>query len=461
MDFYAVEAANVGRLLSSSSMPTICSNQVPVEQMQVKRKRSPGLVSVEEKSSKTVSKRLRNDSKKELSRMLWTEAAIKAIERKAGSQKYNNLWPKAVLEALDEAIKEYRWESALKILGLLRKQHWYKPRCQTYTKLLMMLGKCKKPEQASLLFNVMLSDGLRPTIDVYTALVNAYGLSGLFDRAFSTIEDMTSVYDCKPDVHTYTVLISCSVRHRRFDLINRILTEMSCAGIKCNNITYNAMVDGFGKAELFEQMEKSLSEMIESGSFLPDIFTLNSFISAYGYCGKIDDMEKWFDEFQLMGIKPDVRSFNILIRSYGKAGLYEKMELVLNFMKNRFFPPTVVTFNTVIAVHGSVGNVEKMNDVFKKMKHLGIKPNKITYSTLVNAYSKARKLSMVDSILRQVKNSDVILDTTFFNCIIGAYGRAGDLDKMGELFLFMKEKNCKPDNITFATMIQALKLPMR
>lgn len=60
---------------------------------------------------------LQKCSKKNLSRILRTEAAIKAIERKANSAKYNNLWPKAVLEALDDAIKENRWESALKVCG--------------------------------------------------------------------------------------------------------------------------------------------------------------------------------------------------------------------------------------------------------------------------------------------------------------------------------------------------------
>lgn len=59
----------------------------------------------------------RKFSKKDLSRILRTEAAIKAIERKANSAKYNNLWPKAVLEALSDAIKQNRWESALKVLA--------------------------------------------------------------------------------------------------------------------------------------------------------------------------------------------------------------------------------------------------------------------------------------------------------------------------------------------------------
>ena len=54
----------------------------------------------------------------------------------------------------------------------------------------MMLGKCRKPEEASLLFKVMLSEGLKPTVDTYTALVNAYAQSGLLHKAFDIVEDM-------------------------------------------------------------------------------------------------------------------------------------------------------------------------------------------------------------------------------------------------------------------------------
>lgn len=67
------------------------------------------------KDSTTTSKGLQKSSQKELSRILRTEAAIKNIEKKANSNKYNNLNPKAVLEALDDAMKRNQWESALKV----------------------------------------------------------------------------------------------------------------------------------------------------------------------------------------------------------------------------------------------------------------------------------------------------------------------------------------------------------
>ncbi|KAI8024749.1 Pentatricopeptide repeat-containing protein [Camellia lanceoleosa] len=453
MNTHLLDSANLFWSSSSFLTSTTCSTKVLTNP---KNPSSPLLlIKAAKKRSQNSAQGLQRQPKKDLSRILRTEAAIKAIERKANSTKYNRLWPKAVLEALDDAIREHRWESALKIFNLLRKQHWYEPRCQTYTKLLVLLGKCRQPKQASLLFEILRSDGLQPTLDVYTALVGAYGRSGRLVEAFHTVDHMKSVSDCKPDVYTYSILINCCTKLHRFDLIEHILAEMSYLGIECTTVTYNTIIDGYGKAELFELMENSFTDMTESGTCLPDVFTFNSFIGAYGNSGKIKEMEKWFDEFQLMGIRPDIKTFNILIRSYGKAGMYEKMGSVMEFMRKRLYSPTIVTFNIVIETFGMAGNIEKMEEFFLKMKHQGMKPNSVTYCSLVSSYSKAGLLRKVDSIMRQVENSDVVLDTPFFNCIISAYGQAGDITKMGELFLTMKERNCKPDNITFATMIQA------
>ncbi|XVE74207.1 hypothetical protein DITRI_Ditri11bG0180200 [Diplodiscus trichospermus] len=447
--------ANLRWSFSVSSSPTTCSTKLLPEPI---HSSNPHYLTINssKRSSEHCLTGLQRDSTNALSLIIRREAAIQGIARKAKSKKQRSrLWPKAVLEALDAAIKENSWDSALEIFQLLRKQNWYEPRCQTYTKLIMMLGKCKQPEQASLLFETMLSEGLKPTIDVYTALVHAYGKSGFIDRAFTTVEDMKSVSDCKPDVYTYSILINSCVKFRRFDLIGRILAEMSYLGIDCSTVTYNTLIDGYGKAEMFEEMESLLTDMIESGDSLPDIFTFNSFVGSYGKSGQIEKMEKWYDEFQLMGVTPDIKTFNILIKSFGKAGMYEKMSSVMKFMEKRFFSPTVVTYNIVIEILGKAGKIEEMEEYFKEMKHKGMKPNAITYCSLVSAYIETGSIKKVDSVLRQVENSDVILDTPFFNCIISAYGQAGDLERMGELFVVMKEKKCVPDNITFATLIQA------
>ncbi|XP_047339036.1 pentatricopeptide repeat-containing protein At3g53170 [Impatiens glandulifera] len=437
-------------LLTSTS----CSTKVVDDPVAVSRRPRLSQIMSAKKNSESISQGLQREPQKDLSRILRTEAAIKAIECKANSTKYSQLWPKAVLDSLDVAIREKQWESALKIFSLLRKQLWYEPRCQTYTKLLIMLGKCNQPKQVGLLFEIMRSDGIQPTIDVYTALIGAYGLNGFLDEAFFILDEMKSAANCKPDVYMFSTLINCCIKSCRFDLIKGVLTEMSYLGIDCNDVTYNTIIDGYGKTKQFNQMESVLTDMIESGTCLPDVFTFNSIIGAYGKYGDIERMEKWFDEFQLMGVKPDIRTFNILIRSYGKSRMYEKMESVMEFMQKRFYSPTIVTFNIFIEMFGKAGDIQKMEEYFLRMKDGGMKPNTVTYCSVVSAYSKCGLVTKVDSVMRQVENSDVVLDTAFFNCVIYAYGMAGDVRKIGELYMSMKERKLKPDSITFTTMIQ-------
>ncbi|KAK3148583.1 hypothetical protein QOZ80_3BG0296830 [Eleusine coracana subsp. coracana] len=392
-----------------------------------------------------------------LARILRTEAAVSGVSRKAAvvQQQSTRLWPRAVLEALDSAVSSCRWESALEIFELLRKQHWYKPRSQTYARLLMMLGKCRQPGPATALFKTMLAERLRPTVDVYTALVGAYGHSGLIQEALATVDQMKGAVDCKPDQYTFSVLINCCCKSRRFDLIPAILDEMSYLGLECNSVIHNAIIDGYGKAGMLQDMECALFSMLESGNSAPDIYTMNSIIWAYGNQGRTDEMEKWHNQFELMGIEPDTKTFNIMIKSYGNAGMYDKMMSTFRYMKKRFYSPTAVTFNIVIECFGRAGNIEKMEYYFRLMKIQGVKPNPVTYCSLVNGYRKAGLLDKVPGIIRQTENTDVVLDTPFFNCVISAYANSGDTKIMEEMLQLMKDKNCKPDKVTYATMVQA------
>ncbi|KAF7051307.1 hypothetical protein CFC21_059558 [Triticum aestivum] len=430
-----------------------------------------------------------------LARILRTEAAVSGVSRKASagsSQHSTRLWPRAVLQALDSAVASSRWESALEvrsllnpslslsrmvqpvratcstdahhvriavsqIFELLRKQRWYEPRTQIYARLLMMLGRCRQPGPATALFKVMLSEKrLAPTVDVYTALVGAYGYSGLLDEAMATVDRMKGAdADCKPDEYTFSVLINCCCKSRRFDLIPTVLDEMSYLGVGCNVVIHNGIIDGYGKAGMLEEMEDALSNMLQDGDNVPDIYTMNSIIWAYGNRGRVDDMERWYGEFQLMGVEPDTRTFNIMMKSYGKANMPDKMLSVLKYIKRRFFSPSAATFNIIIECFGRAGNIEKMEYYFRLMKIKGVKPNPITYCSLVNGYSKSGLLDRVPAIIRQTENTDVALDTPFFNCVISAYAKSGDIKIMEEMLQLMKEKKCKPGKVIYSTMIQA------
>lgn len=105
------------RSLIRPSMPTTCSTTFVNENSLLPNSRFSSIQARSAKrTSKPLSTGLQKDSGKELSRLLRTESAILGIEKKVNSKKYNNLWPKAILEALDDAIRRNNWESALKVL---------------------------------------------------------------------------------------------------------------------------------------------------------------------------------------------------------------------------------------------------------------------------------------------------------------------------------------------------------
>ncbi|GAB4832539.1 hypothetical protein Ancab_006558 [Ancistrocladus abbreviatus] len=86
MELHPVDPTVLRWSSSSFLTPTTCSKKVLNEQKHEKWRRPPWFCRAAEKNAEKVSKGLQKASNEELSRILRTEAAIKAIERKASSK---------------------------------------------------------------------------------------------------------------------------------------------------------------------------------------------------------------------------------------------------------------------------------------------------------------------------------------------------------------------------------------
>ncbi|TXG63960.1 hypothetical protein EZV62_010954 [Acer yangbiense] len=393
-------------------------------------------------------------SKKAISVILRREATKAVIDKKRGPINSKKLLPRTVLEALHERATALRWESALKVFELLRDQMWYRPNVGVYIKLIVMLGKCKQPKKAHELFQAMIDEGCEVNHQAYTALVSAYGRSGLFDKAFSLLEEMKNTPNCHPDVNTYSILIKSCLQVYAFDKVRALLSDMSTQGIRPNIVTYNTLIDTYGKAKMFAEMESTLVKMLGEDCE-PDVWTMNSTIRAFGNSGQIETMEKCYEKFQRAGIEPSISTFNILLDCYGKAGNYEKMSAVMEYMQKYHYSWTIVTYNIVIDAFGRAGDLKQMEYLFRLMRSERIKPSCVTLCSLVRAYGQARKPEKIGGVLRFIENSDVMLDTVFFNCLVDAYGRLGCFADMKGVLEMMEQRGCKPDKITYRTMVKA------
>lgn len=190
--------------------------------------------------------------------ILRREATKAVIEKKKGISS-KRLLPRTVLEALHERITALRWESALKVFELMREQLWYKPNSGIYIKLLVMLGKCKQPQKAHELFQAMVEEGCVVDHEACTALLSAYSRSCQFEEAFSLLEHMKNSSNCRPDVYTYSILIKSCLQVFAFDKVRMLLSDMVSLGIQPNTVTYNTLIDAYGKAGKYVGFISSLS----------------------------------------------------------------------------------------------------------------------------------------------------------------------------------------------------------
>ncbi|CAE6229172.1 unnamed protein product [Arabidopsis arenosa] len=394
-------------------------------------------------------------SRKAISIILRREATKSIIEKKKGSKK---LLPRTVLESLHERITALRWESALQVFELLREQLWYKPNVGIYVKMIVMLGKCKQPEKAHELFQEMINEGCVVNHEVYTALLSAYSRSGRFDAAFTLLERMKSSHNCQPDVHTYSILIKSFLQVFAFDKVHDLLSDMRRQGIRPNTITYNTLIDAYGKAKMFVEMESTLIQMLGEDDCKPDSWTMNSTLRAFGGNGQIEMMENCYEKFQRSGIEPNIRTFNILLDSYGKSGNYKKMSAVMEYMQKYHYSWTIVTYNVVIDAFGRAGDLKQMEYLFRLMQSERIVPSCVTLCSLVRAYGRAGKADKIGGVLRFIENSDIRLDLVFFNCLVDAYGRMEKFAEMKGVLELMEKKGFKPDKITYRTMVKAYRI---
>lgn len=371
-------------------------------------------------------------------------------------RKSKRLVASTLLGALLHRIQHDKWEAALKVFNLLREQEWYEPEAGTYTRLIKMLGKCKKPELAYSLFHKMLEEKCSPSVQAYTALLTAFTRNNLLDKAFQIMEEMKRVPDCQPDVRTYSEMIRACSENLDFGRVSSLLSEMKNVELTPNTVTCNIMMDAYGKAGLFREMEAMFTEIIEGNVHLYNAWTQNVILSSYARIGNIERMEYWYSKTQKLGFRPNIVTFNILLTAYGRESLFEKIEAVLDFMSMYHYKCTTTTYNTVIDAYGKAGHVERVAQIYREMLFNRVKEDKRTFCCLIDSFGKQGLWRKVEKILRQMRNSNVEPDTAIYNAALDAYRRANKKVEMHRVLMEMEDRGLQGDEYTRSILRMAI-----
>ncbi|KAG2570131.1 hypothetical protein PVAP13_7KG047045 [Panicum virgatum] len=380
---------------------------------------------------------------------------LKNIKKRLDARADAKAWACTVTEALADSINSKNWREALQVFEMLKEQPFYHPKEGTYMKLIVLLGRSGHAAQARQLFDEMLQQGCQPTPELYTTLIGAYCRCGLLDESLQLLTDMKASPLCQPDVYTYSTIIKACVDASRFDLVEAMYKDMAERSISPNTVMQNIVLSGYGKAGRLDDMERVLSDMLDSTTCKPDVWTMNIILSLFGNRDQVEAMEEWYEKFRSYGIEPETRTLNILIGAYGKKRMYDKMSAVMEYMRKLAFPWTTATYNNVIEAFAEAGDAKNMEHTFNQMRSEGMKPDTKTFCCLINGFSKAGFFHKVVGMDKLAERLGVPTDTSFHNAILGACAKADDLMEMERVFMHMKHKQCDPDAMTYSILVEA------
>lgn len=117
-----------------------------------------------------------------------------------------------MIAVLMELERQEEVELALKIFRIIQKEPWYKPDVYIYKDLIISLAKCKKMEDAMIVWNDMRKDELYPDSQTYTEVIRGFLRYGSPADAMNVYEDMKSSPD-PPEELPFRILLKGLLPH--------------------------------------------------------------------------------------------------------------------------------------------------------------------------------------------------------------------------------------------------------
>ncbi|KAJ1410328.1 Tetratricopeptide-like helical domain superfamily [Sesbania bispinosa] len=327
-------------------------------------------------------------------------------------------------------------------------------------------------KDAEKLYLELKSSGVSLDMIAYSIVVRMYVKAGSLKDACSVLDDMEKRPDIVPDnfllrdmlriyqrcnmvdkladlyykiskdrmnwdQELYNCALNCCAQALPVDELSRVFEEMVQRGFVPNTITYNVMLDVFGKAKLFKKVWRLYCMAKKQG--LVDVITYNTIIAAYGKNKDFKNMTSTVQEMQFDGFSVSLEAYNSMLDAYGKDGQMETFRSVLQKMKESNCASDHYTYNTMINIYGEQGWIEEVADVLMEVKECGLRPDLCSYNTLIKAYGIAGMVEDAVGLIKEMRKNGIEPDKITYINLITALRRNDKFLEAVKWSLWMKQ----------------------
>ncbi|CAL4931193.1 unnamed protein product [Urochloa decumbens] len=239
--------------------------------------------------------------------------------------------------------------------------------------------------------NVLVRTVAEPDEILSAALVDAYvksGLLGYARRAHAAMPEQSAV--CS------TALVVGCMNEGMFRDAEAIFESM-----EKDLVAYNAMVEGYSKAEETAEGSLEVYKAMQRAGFRP---TLSTFVSVLGACSLLSSPELG-EQVHCQAIKSslsgNMKTGSALVDMYAKCGRVEDGRRVFDHMPER----NVTTWTSMIDGYGKNGLSDEALQVFGEMRRRpDVRLNHTTFLSVLSACAQAGLLSRGQEVFQSMES---------------------------------------------------------
>jgi pentatricopeptide repeat-containing protein PET309 len=283
------------------------------------------------------------------------------------------------------------------------------PLAETYTTVITALAKRGDPVTAEAFYKKALREGIKPDRQMVASLMTAHAEVGSWRGVIRVFDYLTSSVDrhLRPRIDIYNILLNAYVlAGSPFEVVSDVFQKMEQSGVRPTAHTFSILIRSAcdsGQMDVamrvFMELD-SLAQSWETGLKV-NVYALTILMAGYLRIGDRLRAKEIYDEMLLRGIRPTSFTYGSILRAYVSDGQQEGIKLAFDFMKslmasrkwlsnshNRFSGFENI-YSPLMTLFARKAKPEQVEELMDDMVRAGGERTLMTLTLLLNAYRNA------------------------------------------------------------------------
>ena len=247
---------------------------------------------------------------------------------------------------LEDCIRRGKFQDVDSIIKEMRTLR-LPPLAEAYTTILSALAKRKDPIMAETFYKKALKEGVKPDRQMVATLMTAHSAVSSWKGVIRAFDYLSSSDDrhLRPRIDVYNILLQAYVlAGSPFEVVSGVFQKMEQAGVRPTAHTFSILIksacdSGRMKVAMRVFMElDSLSQKWETGIKV-NVYALTVLMAGYLRLGNRLKAKEIYDEMIFRGITPSSVTYGTILMAYISEDRQENIQLALDFMKSLLESP--------------------------------------------------------------------------------------------------------------------------